>query len=214
VSSISAEEQSVSETPTWRERLELIAAPTISAPVRIAGVIAAVLVTVVVGWFLLRQPPAPAAESTLPRARPATATASTMPSELVVDAAGAVQSPGVYHLPAGSRIADLVDAAGGAGPDADIDRVNLAAPLADGQRVYVPHQGEPAPADDASSGPLDLNSATVEQLDKLPGIGPATARAIVDARTRKGRFTSVDDLLGVRGIGQAKLDALRGLVMV
>jgi competence protein ComEA len=106
-------------------------------------------------------------------------------------------------------------------PDADADRVNLAAVLTDGQKVYVPRLGEAAPAepstaDDTSSSapPIDLNVATIAQLETLPGVGPATAQAIVDYRSQHGSFRSVEDLLNVRGIGQAKLDQIRALVRV
>lgn len=151
---------------------------------------------------------------------------------LVLQAAGAVARPGVYRLPAGSRVGDLVEAAGGFAPDADGDVVNLAAPLADGARVYVPRRGElqpPGPIVDGggspgggaggaagpgASAPIDLNSATVEQLDTLPGVGPSTAAAIVDDRRQHGPFKSVDDLGRVRGIGPAKLAALRARVRV
>ena len=152
----------------------------------------------------------------------------TASPELIVQAAGAVVRPGVYHLATGARVADLVVAAGGLAPDADGDRVNLASPLADGARVYLPRQGEvipPGPVSDgggsgASSGPsttappIDLNIATAEQLDTLPGVGPATAAAIIDYRQRHGPFRSVGDLAQVRGIGDAKLAQLRDLVRV
>jgi competence protein ComEA len=155
--------------------------------------------------------------------------AGTAPGDLVAQAAGAVVHPGVYHLAAGSRVADLVAAAGGLGPDADGDRVNLASPLADGARVYVPRRGEATPPGPVSDGggsggagsapsttapPVDLNTATAEQLDTLPGVGPATAAAIIDYRQRHGPFHSVDDLAQVRGIGDAKLGQLRDLVRV
>ena len=148
--------------------------------------------------------------------------------EIVVHAAGAVARPGLQRLAVGARVADLLDVAGGPTPDADLDRLNLAAPLADGQRLYVPRLGEttPAPvspeggggavgsgdATGGAAGPIDLNTATAEQLDALPGIGPATSAAIVDHRERNGPFGSVDDLLDVRGIGPAKLEGLRDLV--
>ena len=210
-------------SPSWRDRLELVAHPPTSTRPQLVVGAAVALVVAVVGWFVLREPPGPPPEQSLPRAggRAAASPGTTAPpAQLVVDAAGAVQSPGVYKLAPGSRVTDLVDAAGGAAPDADLDRVNLAAPLTDGARVYVPKVGEAVPADAGGAGspskeqPLDLNTATAEQLDALPGIGPATAKAIVDERTKRGRFTSVDDLLHVRGIGPSKLDQLRDLVTV
>ncbi|CAN5510876.1 hypothetical protein BH10ACT3_BH10ACT3_01320 [soil metagenome] len=152
-----------------------------------------------------------------------------------VPVAGAVAAPGVVQLPGGSRVVDAVAAAGGLRSDADPDRVNLAAPLIDGSRIVVPAIGQDPPAEvpvegaapatgTGSSGatgatltpsaPVDLNTATIEQLDELPGVGPATAQAIVSFRESEGRFTSVDALLDVRGIGDAKLEALRDLVTV
>lgn len=148
-------------------------------------------------------------------------TSTTAAATVLAHAAGAVRAPGVYSLPAGARVRDLVDAAGGAAPDADLDRINLAAPVADGSQVYVPRKGEAVPSgatggagETAPAGPLDLNTATLEQLDALPGVGPATAKAILDERAKRGRFGSVDELLDVRGIGPAKLDAIRDLVTV
>lgn len=156
--------------------------------------------------------------------------ASSDSTQVVVHVAGAVTSPGVVRLSAGSRVVDAVTAAGGLRADADPDRVNLAAPLTDGQRVVVPVLGQPAPAEvggtgvgsagsgaavgGAVTGPIDLNTATAEQLDTLPGVGPSTAAAIIEHRESSGPFRSVDSLLDVRGIGEAKLDALRDLVTV
>ena len=130
--------------------------------------------------------------------------------------------PGVYRVRPGGRVVDVVDAAGGPGPDADLDQVNLAARVADGDRVYVPRRGEAPPAGagaggpggSPAAGPVDLNTATLEQLDALPGVGPATAQAILDHRAEHGRFAAVDELLEVRGIGDAKLAALRSKVKV
>lgn len=144
-----------------------------------------------------------------------------------VHAAGAVASPGVYALPAGARVADLLAAAGGPLSEADLDRLNLAARVADGDRVYVPRRGEGEPPSTevgglagAGGGPpttaglVDLNTATAAQLDTLPGVGPATANAIITYRTRHGPFRSVTELLEVPGIGPAKLESLRPLVKV
>ncbi len=139
--------------------------------------------------------------------------------QLVVDVAGAVRRPGLYHLREGTRIADAVAAAGGATRKAQIDLVNLAAPLADGEQVVVPggSAGETAASPPAAgvspAAPLDLNSATAEQLDALPGIGPATAQKIVDYRLAHGPFHSLAELDGVSGIGPAKIAELKGLVI-
>jgi competence protein ComEA len=205
---------------SWRDRLDLITATTPLAPGQLAAAAVGVLALVVVGWFLLRPPAVPPAEDTLARADQAPASpATTVVDVLVVHAAGAVVKPGVYRLEPGSRVIDLIDTAGGAAPDADLNRLNLAAALSDGSQVYVPRLGEPAPVavaggPTAPAGPLDLNTATLEQLDDLPGVGPATAKAIIAERDRRGRFRSVEELLDVRGIGPAKLDALRDLVTV
>jgi competence protein ComEA len=113
-------------------------------------------------------------------------------------------------------------AAGGGRADAALDQINLAQPLTDGVRIVVPVVGQIPPPVTGGDGTgsaapgqlIDLNTATPEDLDALPGVGPATAKAIVDHRTQNGPFRSVDDLLDVRGIGPAKLDAIRGLVTV
>jgi len=134
---------------------------------------------------------------------------------LVVDVAGAVRRPGLYRLAAGTRIADAVARAGGATAKADVNLVNLAAPLADGEQVVVPARGAAAAAGAApsASAPLDLNSATAEQLDTLPGIGPTTAAKIVAYRQAHGPFTSVDGLDAVPGIGPSRIGELKGLVI-
>jgi competence protein ComEA len=170
-------------------------------------------------------PASPAGASSSSAASPAGASASgagpPLPSTtavvLLVQAAGAVASPGVYRVPPGARVLDVVTAAGGPTASANLQAIALASRVVDGQRVYVPAVGEAVTGDTAVSAPpapLDLNQATVEQLDDLPGVGPATAQAIVDYRSRHGPLVSVDDLLEVRGIGPAKLDAFRDLVTV
>jgi competence protein ComEA len=136
---------------------------------------------------------------------------------LVVDVVGAVRRPGLYRLPQGSRVADAVARAGGATRRAEIALVNLAAPLADGTQVVVPSRVAVASAGGASSpstpaGPVHLNSATLEQLDALPGVGPVTAQKILDYRQQHGAFSSVDELDAIPGIGPARLDQLRELV--
>lgn len=133
---------------------------------------------------------------------------------LVVHVAGAVRAPGLYRLPRGSRVADAVEAAGGARRRAAVDAINLAAPLADGQRIAVPviaavPTQEAGAGTGETTGPLSLSSASAEALDALPGIGPATAAEIIAWRDANGGFASVEDLERVPGIGPAKLEALR-----
>jgi competence protein ComEA len=198
---------------------------------RVLATVLVVAGVVIGGWWLLRAP-APPTEAGLPLAAVATTTGqartttsgpappATTAGTVVVHVAGAVAAPGVYALDAGARTGDAVTAAGGAAPGAVIDALNLAAPLRDGERVYVPVVGEPVPAPVApppgtvAVGPLDLNRATAAELDALPGVGPATAAAIVAHREANGPFPSVDDLEQVRGIGPAKLDGIRPLVTV
>jgi competence protein ComEA len=141
---------------------------------------------------------------------------------LVIDVAGAVRRPGLYRLRSGSRIDDAIAAAGGATGKAQLDTVNLAAPVADGEQVVVPRRGAvgaavagaSAPAAGSSpSAPLDLNSATLEQLESLPGIGPVTAQKILDYRQQHGAFHAVAELQGVPGIGPAHMAQLKGLVI-
>jgi competence protein ComEA len=145
---------------------------------------------------------------------------------LVVHVVGEVRRPGLYRLRDGARIADAVHRAGGALRDADLAAVNLAAPLVDGVQVVVPPRaaaGAAAPSTGVGGtsaggaagqvGPLvSLSSATVEQLDALPGVGPITAQKIVDYRTEHGPLASVDDLDAVPGIGPTRIEQLRDLV--
>ncbi|MGN6796939.1 MAG: helix-hairpin-helix domain-containing protein [Gaiellaceae bacterium] len=137
---------------------------------------------------------------------------------VVVDVEGAVRRPGLVRLPSGSRVADAVARAGGTTRSADRSSVNLAAPVSDGQQVLVPRRGAatttpPASGSATASGPVSLSSATAEQLDTLPGVGPVTAQKIVDYRTEHGAFHSVDELDAIPGIGPARLADLRGLVV-
>jgi competence protein ComEA len=231
----------------WRDRLDDLAADPPS-PGRVALVLVVVAVVALVGWRVLAPPPAPP-ELELPLAQPAAqgsraadaagaepagggseggpaGPSATVPSaEVVVHVVGAVAAPGVQRLPTGSRVIDAVEAAGGAAPDADLSRVNLAAVLADGQQVVVLRPGEappiaagadpsgPGASDGASSGGdgalVDINRASAAELEELPGVGPATAEAIIAHRDQNGPFASVDDLLDVRGIGEVKLEQLR-----
>jgi competence protein ComEA len=139
-------------------------------------------------------------------------------SRVVVDVVGAVRRPGLYRLAQGSRIADALTRAGGATAKADLAQVNLAAPLADGEQVVVPRRGVAAAgAASGSAGgaaaPVQLSTATLEQLDSLPGVGPVTAQKILDYRQKHGAFQSVDELDAVPGIGPKRLDQLHELVV-
>jgi competence protein ComEA len=173
---------------------------------------------------------------TAPLAAPTTTT--TAPAAIVVDVVGAVRAPGVVSLSANARVLDAIRAAGGATAGADLSRLNLASKLSDGARIAVPRVGaappavDPtavsgglgAPVDPAAGGlapaaggtaaPIDVNSATVDQLEALPGIGPTLAAAIVQERERNGPFRSVDELTRVPGIGDGRLAQLRDLVTV
>jgi competence protein ComEA len=152
--------------------------------------------------------------------------ATADPVVVIVHVAGAVVAPGVYRLESGARAIDAVERAGGVVLDADLDSVNLAAPLADGQRLYIPRVGEvpvvvalPEAGGSAGTptgivGPVNINRATSDELETLPGVGPTTAAAIITHRTQRGPVVTVDDLGDVSGIGTAKLAALRGLVTV
>ena len=135
-------------------------------------------------------------------------------SDVVVDVAGAVRSPGVYRLPAGSRVDDAIARAGGAKPAAALEAVNRAARLADGQQVVVPARGPGGTAAVAGAGsedgPISLGTATLEQLDTIDGIGPVTAEGIIEFRDEHGGLASVDQLDQVSGIGPATMEALRG----
>ena len=143
--------------------------------------------------------------------------APAAPARILVHVVGAVRRPGLYRVRDGARVADAVARAGGAGPRADLAALNLAAPVVDGVQVVVPARAAPgggtppaAPAGPAAK--LSLGSATLEQLDTLPGIGPVTAQKILDYRTEHGPFGSVDDLDAVPGIGPATVEELRDLV--
>ena len=128
---------------------------------------------------------------------------------LVVHVAGAVRRPDVYRFPAGSRVTDAIDRAGGPGAGAALDAINLAAPLADGQQVVVPSSAPGAAVGAEQSGPVSLGSATAEDLDAIEGIGPVTAADILEYRDEHGGVASVDQLDEISGIGPATMEALR-----
>jgi competence protein ComEA len=134
-------------------------------------------------------------------------------TDLVVDVAGAVRRPGVYRLPAGARVIDALERAGGAGRGAALEGINRAARLTDGQQVVVPERGAGpsavAGAATAESGPIGLGAATVEQLETIDGIGPVTAQKIVEYREQQGGLASVEQLDEVSGIGPATMESLR-----
>ncbi|MEZ5378842.1 MAG: ComEA family DNA-binding protein [Acidimicrobiales bacterium] len=154
--------------------------------------------------------------------------AGGVPDAMTVHVAGAVRSPGVYEFDVGARVVDAVDAAGGALDGADLSAMNLAAPLVDGSQVRIPLEGETPPAPlgpvgggggpglptPAADAPVSLNQATAADLERLPGVGPAIAAAIITWRTNNGPFVSVDQLLDVPGIGPAKLAAMADQVVV
>jgi competence protein ComEA len=137
---------------------------------------------------------------------------------VVVHVVGAVRVPGLYRLARGKRVADAVERAGGATGKADLALINLAAPVADGQQVVVPARAPPGAAAgegggaDAAAGPVHLNTATLEQLDELPGVGPVTAQKILDYREKHGAFSSLRELDAIPGIGPARLAQLSELV--
>ena len=164
---------------------------------------------------------------------PSTPAEQSPPAEVVVHVSGAVKQAGVYRLAPASRVADAIEQAGGATENADLDALNLAEPLQDGQKIHVPRKGEvsaPAVASVAPSRsprsapqaaatattqfPINLNTATADQLEAIPGIGPVLAQRIIEYRQTRGRFQSVDELLEVRGIGPKRLESMRPYVVV
>jgi competence protein ComEA len=208
------------------------------------GIVVLVVVALVAGvvWYRIGVGGASAGEA--PAARPSrtsattaagdrpAGTSTTVPSSsarLVVHVAGAVAHPGVVELAPGSRVIDAVEAVGGAVAEGDLDRLNLAAKVVDGQRVYVARAGEADPgvaaegdpgggtggdSSGAAGGKVNLNTATQAQLEELPGIGPTYAQSIIAERQRRGGFKSVNELRSVRGIGDKRFAELAPLVTV
>lgn len=152
------------------------------------------------------------------------------PLPLVVHVSGAVTEPGVYSMPPGCRVKDAIDSAGGLLPDADIQGLNLAAPLQDGELLWIPTTikanptavkpdkptggNQPPVATPASGGLININTATLEQLDTLPGIGPVKAQSIIDYRNEHGFFNSVEAIQDVAGIGPVTYEGIKGLITV
>ncbi|MEY4656701.1 MAG: hypothetical protein RL073_928 [Actinomycetota bacterium] len=205
---------------------------------RVISTAVAVAVVAVGAWWVVRVPPAPV-ESTISFTATSLAGGLSVSSlvevnsslSIVVHVAGEVKNPGVYTLPNGARMIDAVLAAGGATARADLEVVNLATPLMDSSQIYVPAKGaadrpvfarpqpgvngvQSTPSSPDSGGVVNINRASVTELDALPGVGPSTAQAIVDYRTTNGPFGSPEDLLNVKGIGPAKFEAMRKLVGV
>lgn len=196
----------ISLDSSWRERLEALGGTRRAAAWATAGLAA---VAVAAGVLLTRPAPAQIA----PPARAETA------GTVLVHVAGAVRRGGLYELPVGARVADAVDAAGGPGRRADLDALNLAAPVTDGSRIEVPRRAPggsatPAAASPTPGGPapVSVNSADAATLETIPGIGPVKAAAIIAHRDEHGPFATVDDLLDVTGIGPATLEQLRPYV--
>lgn len=142
----------------------------------------------------------------------------TVTTQVVVNVAGKVANPGVYKLPIGSRVVDAINLAGNQLKGVDISDINLARVLIDGEQIYVgtpPVTGsKKATAKISTSNPLDLNRATLAQLDTLPGIGPVTAQRILDYRTKVGRINTVDELKKISGLGGAKFEEIKNLLRV
>jgi competence protein ComEA len=217
-----------------RDRLPLAVRGVVVEPrARALAGIAGVLVLGLLLGLLLVWTGRPASEAVPPVQRsapPASASKSPAasapsPKVMVVHVAGAVRRPGLVELPDGARVADAVAAAGGPARNAEPASVNLARPVVDGEQLVVLARGQgpavaapPAPGGTVTSGapgtPIDLNSATLEQLDTLPGVGPVLAQRILDWRSEHGRFGSTDELREVSGIGEATFADIKALVRV
>lgn len=180
----------------------------------IAAYAACAVLVVLLGWRVLRSDSgAPRAVAAVGTTRAPSIAAPARDGSAVVHVVGAVHRAGVYRLRLGQRVQDAISRAGGATAHADTQAINLAAKVADGQQVVVPRRGKAAvataPGATAPSAPINLNSATADQLDTLDGVGPATAQKILQYRTQHGGFASIDDLAQVSGIGPKKLAALK-----
>jgi competence protein ComEA len=193
----------------------------------LGGLVALVAITVGgAGLWYVRSLPRPV-EVRAAAASPAAGASATSSPDVVpilVDVAGWVRHPGVYEFHDGDRVIDAIEAAGGARRGAALDALNLAAPLTDGTQILVPRREASGSAPSAPSAPsvvggvtsskVNINSASAEELETLPGIGEVIAQEILDYRTENGPFASVDDLLDVSGIGEVTLENVRDLVTV
>ncbi len=144
----------------------------------------------------------------------------TTESKIIVHVAGAVKNPGIVSLPAGSRTYEAIEKAGGNLPHAALDAINLAAPMDDGMQLYVPTVGERVPATAGpgatqdTEGPVNLNTASANELEELPGVGPVLAERIISWREEHGGYSSIEDLDAVSGVGEAMMASLADLVTV
>lgn len=197
--------------------------PQLAKYARIVVPIAAVLALLY--FFLLRDPPEATRLGELtpePTEQiPPPETDTAIPENVMIDVKGAVKNAGLYELPAGSRINDAIEAAGGLLPEADSRSINLAVIVLDESSVYVPTLGEESvaqaalmPGGSAAPGLINLNSATEEELTELPGIGPAKAAAVVAHRTENGPFKNIEQLMDVTGIGEKSFEQLKELIRV
>jgi competence protein ComEA len=197
-------------------------------PRRLAAWVAAGLIlALLAAWYLARSRPTAdaAAAPAVATIAAATPTATGRGTPVVVDVSGAVERPGVYRLTSENRVEDALERAGGPTRRADLSAINRASKLEDGRQILVPKRGQAAPAvatgtgtaappGAPATGPVNLNSATLEQLETLDGVGPATAQKILDYREQHGGFKSVEELDQVSGIGEKRLAALRDHVGV
>ena len=215
-----------------RDRLPLAVRGVVVEPRAraLAGIVGVLVLGLLLGGLLIwrarpASEPVPPVQRSGPSVSAVTVSptaSSTSASTLVVHVAGAVRRPGLVQLRAGARVSDAVAAAGGPARNAELASVNLARPVVDGEQLVVLARGQgpavaapPAAGGSAASGaPIDLNSATLEQLDTLPGVGPVLAQRILDWRSEHGRFGSTDELREVSGIGEATFADIKSLVRV
>lgn len=193
-------------------------------PIRVYLAMLLLFVLVLAGTvWVLRRPEPVAIAFTTPTPRPTPTIVL-----ILVDVRGAVNKPGVYSLPAGSRVQDVLALAGDVTGEAEVGRLNFARKLSDGEQIYIstraeatqtlsitPGRGDRQPtATRTPIGKININTATLEQLDLLPGIGPAIGQRIIDYRTQNGSFAKIEDVKKVRGIGDALFEQIKDLITV